>query len=70
MTDVDLLTVSIVAFVAVFLLLGALAVLMQVLTMLFPAPTEDDEAALISAITTAAAAAYPDMRVTSIEERR
>jgi hypothetical protein len=69
-TDVNLLQVAAVAFLAVFMLLGALAALMHGLTLLFPAPTDEDDAAMLTAIVAAAAAAYPEMRVAGIEEKR
>jgi hypothetical protein len=71
MNDVDLLTVSVFAFLAVFALLGALAAMMHALTLLFPAPPDhDDDTSLHTAIISAASAAYPGMHVVSIEEKR
>lgn len=71
MTEPNLLTISIFAFIAVFVLLAVLAVLMHALTVLFPEKSSDDQdAAMLSAIMSAAAAAYPGMRVTHVEEIR
>lgn len=69
MTEPNLLLVCIAALIAVFTLLGGLALAMHLLTMLFPerSDTNGDPAAL-SAITAAAAQAFPGMRVTRIEE--
>jgi hypothetical protein len=77
--DVNLLLISVFAFVAVFLVLGTLALLMVALTRLFPAPpapaggpghTAGPDAAVLAAITAAANVAYPGMRVTRVEESR
>jgi Na+-transporting methylmalonyl-CoA/oxaloacetate decarboxylase gamma subunit len=75
MTDPNLLAISVVAFVAVFLLLSLLAVVMRLLTSLFPEPSEEPDAALpdaamVAAVTSAAALAYPGTRVTEIKESR
>jgi hypothetical protein len=75
--DPDLLLISVFAFVAVFVLLSVLAGIMRLLTALFPGEPGAGgggaggvEDAIIAAITTAARAAYPGMRVTGIEETR
>ena len=73
--DVNLLLISVFAFLAVFMVLATLALLMVALTRLFPAPLPDDDvdgpdAAVIAAISAAASVAYPGMRVTRVEESR
>lgn len=71
MSEPDLLRISIVALLAVFTVLGVLAVLMHLLTRLLP--VEDDppsDPALVAAVHSAAAAAFPGMRVTNIRENR
>jgi hypothetical protein len=70
MSEPNLLTISVFAFLAVFLLLGLLAAVMRALTALFPHATDGTDAPLMAAITAAAATAYPGMRVTHIEEKR
>jgi hypothetical protein len=70
MTDPNLLAISVVAFVAVFMLLSLLAVAMRLLTSLFPERSEEPDAALVAAVTSAAALAYPGTRVTEIKEIR
>lgn len=70
MTEPDLLTISVFAFSAVFLLLALLAALMRLLTALFPHRAEAPDDAVVAGITAAAAAAYPGTRVTRIEERQ
>jgi hypothetical protein len=66
----NLLLISVFAFIAVFLLLSLLAGIMRLLTVLFPGEPDGLDAAVLAAITTAAAAAHPRMRVTGIEEIR
>lgn len=62
-----------IAFLAVFVVLAALAAVMRVLIVLLPAPAEAEDGvdpAVVTAITEGVKAAYPGMRVTSIEEAR
>jgi len=83
MTQPDLLTVCATAFVAVMTLLMLLAGMIRLLTVVFPGPEEQlpdrpghdrrpivtmRDAALLAAVHSAAAAAYPGMAVTRIEE--
>jgi hypothetical protein len=68
MNEPNLLTISVLAFIAVFALLSVLAVVMHALTALFPEKADEYDAALLSAVVTAAAVAYPGMRVTHVEE--
>jgi NADH:ubiquinone oxidoreductase subunit 2 (subunit N) len=70
MTEPDLLSISFFAFIAVFSLLSVLAILMRVLTAVFPQKADGPDSALIAAITSAASLAYPGTRVTHIEETR
>lgn len=63
-----LFAACLVAMVAVFILLGLLAVLMELTTLVFPATAQRTDAAVIAAISTVVAAAYPGARVTRIEE--
>jgi hypothetical protein len=70
MNEPNLLVISIFAFIAVFTLLGVLAALMHILTVIFPERSDDSDPALLSAIMSAASAAYPGMRVTHVEEIR
>jgi hypothetical protein len=69
MTQPDLLIVCAAALIAVFTLLGTLAGVIRLLTSIFPEPTDDD-AALLAAVSAAASARHPGMRVTRIEEQR
>jgi predicted lipid-binding transport protein (Tim44 family) len=81
MTEPDLLVVSVTAFFAVMILLSLLAGMIRLLMVLFPHREEEPaparaaavrgpDAAVLAAIHAAAAAAYPDMNVTRIEEAR
>lgn len=71
--SVNLLLVCVTAFSAVFVLLGALALVMRGLIAVFPAPlpsASTTDPAVVAAISAAAAAAYPDSTITKIEETR
>jgi hypothetical protein len=68
-TEPNLLVVCAAAFTAVLLLLSLLAAMIRGLTMLFPA-VDGTDAGLLAAITTAAARAYPESRITNIQEDR
>ena len=70
MNEASLLTVCGAAFLAVFVLLVALAVVIRLITLTFPLRTRLDDTALVAAISTAAAAVYPGTRVTRIEEEK
>jgi len=56
------------AFVSVFVLLAFLAVVMQLITALFPERAVEVDAAIVAATSTAVASVYPGARVTRIEE--
>jgi hypothetical protein len=64
------LTVCGAAFVAVFLLLLLLAIVIRLITLAFPSRDESDGAALAAAISSAVATVYPGARVTRIEEEQ
>jgi hypothetical protein len=66
----NVLLSCILSFLAVFILLGILALLIRIVSELFPAKTQVDDAAIVAAIQTASAFKYPGARVTRIEEIR
>jgi hypothetical protein len=68
MQSPDILTISLSAFVAVFLILSALAVLMQLITKLFPTKRTDEDWAIYSVIASVHSAYYPGKQITKIEE--
>jgi hypothetical protein len=70
MTEPNLLVICVFAFIAVFLLLSALALVMRVLTSVFPLQEDGPDAALLAAVSAAAAVAYPGMRISTVEETR
>ena len=70
MEPANLLVICGVAFVAVFTLLSALAVLMALVTRLLPEPEALLDAALVAAVSSAVAAAHPGARLIRIEEER
>jgi hypothetical protein len=70
MNQPDLLVVSLSAFVAVFALLGFLAVVMRLLMAAYPVKAVGIDAATLAAVTAAAAYAFPGTKVTKVEENR
>jgi hypothetical protein len=66
----NLLVVCLAAFVSVMLLLSALAGIIRLLMAVFPGETQEAgiEPAVVAAIHSAVAAAYPGTRVTAVEE--
>lgn len=70
MTQPELWVICVFAFIAVFTLLSLLALAMRVLTAVFPAETTEPDTALLAAVSSAAALAWPGMRVTKLEEHR
>ncbi len=69
MTEPDLLVICAAAFVAVIALLSFLAGVIRLLTAIFPVP-DDIDAAVVAAVSSAAARAFPGTRVTNIKEIR
>jgi hypothetical protein len=70
MNPPDLMVISLSAFVAVFLLLSFLAVVMRLLISAYPAKAGGIDSATIAAVTAAAAYAFPGTKVTRVEEIR
>jgi hypothetical protein len=68
MNPPDLLIISLSAFVAVFLLLSFLAVVMRVLIAVYPEKVGGIDSVTIAAVTAAAAYAFPGTKVTKVEE--
>jgi hypothetical protein len=64
----DLISICSIAFGAVFVLLTFLAVVMQLITVFFPAPKASMDQTVVAAVSTAVASVYPGARVTKIEE--
>lgn len=73
MESLDLMFVCLSALLAVFVLLTILAIIMRILIAVFPETLEKlakSDAALLAAVTTAAASIYPGMSVTRVEEEK
>lgn len=64
----NLLAVCSTALTAVFVLLALLAVVMRVITLLFPERPVRIDPFLVAAITSTVSTLYPNARVTKIEE--
>jgi len=64
----ELLTICLAAFIAVFVLLTILAVIMWATTHIFPMKEQKTDPALIGAITTTYQSIYPNTKITKIEE--
>jgi hypothetical protein len=64
----DLFSACLIALVSVFTLLGSLAVIMELITFLFPQREERIDPVLVAAVTTTVTSIYPGARVTRIEE--
>jgi hypothetical protein len=70
MNPPNLLVICLSAFVAVFLLLSFLAVVMRLLITAYPQKMSGIDAATIAAVSAAAAFAFPGTKVTKVEEIR
>ena len=64
----DLLSISLAAFVAVFLLLSFLALIMRLITGVFPKKESDADSSVIAALSTTMNTIYPGTKITKIEE--
>lgn len=69
MTEPSLLTICIAAFIAVIVILSLMAVIIRILTALFPV-VDGPDPAVVAAISAAAARVYPGTKVTNIQERK
>jgi hypothetical protein len=69
-SEPSLLVVCFAAFIAVLILLSALAGVIRLLTVVFPGQSGEGniEPALLAAIHSAVSAAYPQTRVTAVKE--
>jgi hypothetical protein len=70
MNSSELLVICLSAFVAVFLLLSFLAVVMRGLIAAYPEKVGGIDPGTIAAVTAAAAYAFPGTKVTKVEEIR
>lgn len=70
MNPQNLLVICSSAFIAVFLLLTFLAVVMRLLMAVYPQKVGGTDAAIVAAITAAATYAFPGTKVTKVEEIR
>ena len=66
----DLLMVCVSAFLAVFLLLSFLALVMRGLIAVFPEKRVTTDPALLAAVSVAVSAVYPGSKITRIEDQR
>ena len=68
MSPTELWVICASAFLAVFVLLTVLAVVMRLIIMIFPEKQQGTDVAMLAAVTTTAQATFPGMRVTKVEE--
>ena len=68
MSDLNLLSVCLIALTSVFTLLGFLAVAMAVITRLFPEKQSKVDPVLVAAIASTVSTLIPGAQVTRIEE--
>ncbi|MCP4568885.1 MAG: hypothetical protein GY841_15020 [FCB group bacterium] len=68
MSPNELLVICASAFLAVFVLLSVLALVMRVIIFIFPDKGHGVDVAMVAAINTAAQAIYPGTKVTKVEE--
>ena len=64
----DLISVSISAFIGVFVLLSVLAIIMRVIIALFPQEEIEDDSAMMAAVATTINTMFPGTKITKIEE--
>jgi hypothetical protein len=65
-----LLLICVSAFIAVFIILSLIAVVMRVIILLFPERDFMGDTALVAAITSAIYRLYPATKITKIEESK
>ena len=70
MEATNLFSACLIALASVFTLLGSLAVIFELITVLFPARRHRIDPVLIAAISTTVTSVYPGAKLTRIEEER
>jgi len=64
----ELLFVCISAFIAVFVLLALLALVMKIIILLFPERLARTDATVLAAVASVVSAVYPGTKITKVEE--
>jgi hypothetical protein len=64
----ELLIICLAAFIAVFVLLTVLALMMRLIIVVFPHKVGADDTAMLAAVASVAASVYPGTKITKIEE--
>lgn len=64
----ELLIICLSAFIAVFVLLAILALIMRLIIIIFPEKLLGSDAAMVAAVSSVAQAAFPGMKITKVEE--
>jgi len=70
MESYELLSICLSAFIAVFLILSLLAVIMRRITEIFSDKNVGGDSAIIAALTTVVTHYYPGTKITKIEESK
>ena len=68
MSSPELLMVCVSSFLAVFVILAILAVIMRLIVVVFPAKVRTSDAATMAAVAAVVAQQYPGTRITNVEE--
>ena len=66
----ELLLICISAFIAVFIVLSILAIIMRIIILIFPEKDMGSDTAILAAIVSSVTRLYPGTRITKIEERK
>ena len=64
----DLLLICTSAFVAVFMLLTLLALVMRIIIVLFPQKADETDAAILGALASVMSTLHPGTKITKVEE--
>lgn len=70
MESYGLISICISALIAVFLILFFLAIIMRLITVIFPEKDINEDSAVIAALTTIVNKYYPGTKITKIEETK
>lgn len=70
MGNSDLISICISAFLAVVILLSLLAMMIRLITLIYPKQEETQDAAVIAAISSTYAALFPESKITKIGEEK
>ena len=70
MEPTDMYQICAIAFLTVFVILAALALIMRFIILIFPEKAVESDAAVLAALSTTVQTVFPGTKITKIEEKK